>query len=328
MQSNVAAVFESARARTFDTAAALVVDYLKAAAPLSYWAVTRYDGDRQLYLEVRDDHYGLVAGNSHAWSDSMCMRMLAGDGPQVAVDAMAIPAYKEAGIAKDLAVGTYVGIPIELEDGELFGTLCGMDPAAQTAEFAQNEQLFDLLASLLSMVLEADLQNTELARALERAESVADTDNLTGLLNRRGWERVFAAEEARLRRFGHPCAVIVTDLDGLKEINDEQGHVAGDRYLKLAAQALRSCVRAYDYVARLGGDEFGVLATGISPADTAMLVRRIEEAFNEQGVSASIGSAPYNLAGGLAGTLAAADEAMYVAKRHRSDQRCEDTLGP
>lgn len=327
MDESALAAFVAQETPTFDAASALVVDFLKEATPLSYWAVTRFDGYRQLYLEVRDDSYGLQAGDWHAWEDSMCVRMVAGEGPQIAPDAMAIPAYAAAKVTSDLPVGTYVGIPIVQAEGELFGTLCGMDPNVQADDFADNQALFDVVASLLSMVLDADLEKTKLARALERAESLAETDGLTGLLNRRGWERVLSVEEARLRRFGDPGAVIVLDLDHLKEINDSEGHAAGDRYIAAAGEALRSCVRTYDFAARLGGDEFGVLATGLLPADCASLVTRIENAFKERGVSASVGYARYDLASGLPAAWTAADKAMYLRKRIRAEERETEILG-
>lgn len=189
---------------SFDDAARLVVDYLTEAVPLGYWAVTRYDGDRQLYLEVRDDTYGLAAGDSHPWEDTFCKRMDEGRGPQVAPDAMAVPAYAETDAAKAVTIGAYVGIPIRRPDQGLFGTLCGLDPAIHGEELERQAPLLQMLGSLLSMVLAADLARTELERERERAQQEATTDALTGLLNRRGWDLAVEREEARCRRFGDP----------------------------------------------------------------------------------------------------------------------------
>lgn len=321
MSESVLAALASQDMPTFDAASALVVDFLKETTPLAYWAVTRFDGSRQLYLEVRDDNYGLQAGDWHAWEDSICVRMIADQGPRVAPDAMAVPAYANAKVASDLTIGTYVGIPIKVGEDELFGTLCGIDPNVQADDFAANQGLFEVMSALLSMVLVADLEHTKVARALERAESLAETDRLTGLLNRRGWERVLSVEEARLRRFGDPGVVIVVDLDRLKEINDKDGHEAGDRYIAAAGEALRSCVRTYDFAARIGGDEFGVLATGLTRDNTLAFVRRIQNYFAEHGVSASVGSAHYDLSCGLAVAWNAADTAMYLNKRERAEAR-------
>jgi len=302
---------------TFEEASRLVVDHLKAAVPLGYWAVTRFDGDRQLYLEVRDDAYGLGPGDSHPWADSFCVRMLAGDGPRVAPDAMAVPAYAEAGVARKIPIGAYVGIPLVRGDGTLFGTICGLDPERQVEGLTEHEPLVILLSRLLGMVLDADIERVEAARAAERAELAADTDVLTGVLNRRGWERVCRIEESRVRRFGDPTAVVVVDLDDLKGINDREGHAAGDRYLVAAAQALRATVRDIDHVARLGGDEFAVLATRLTSLEATGLVERLRAALADGGVTASLGWAAHDMHTGLAATLDRADAAMYADKRSR-----------
>lgn len=301
----------------FDEASAIVVDFLKEHIPLGYWAVTRYDGYRQLYLEVRDDVYGVGPGDSHAWDDSFCVHMLAGDGPQIAPDAMAVPAYRAAPVGKAIDIGAYVGIPIVKGSGEVFGTLCGLDPAAQPEELEGNAALLALLSNLLTMILDVDLARSEEARKRERAEIAADTDALTGLLNRRGWERAMALEEDRFRRFGHPGSVIVIDLDRLKVINDTQGHQAGDDYIRRAGQTLKDCLSREDYIARLGGDEFAIMATDATPEESAAIVDRIYAEFAAAGVAGSIGCAPYTIVAGFPGAFDAADKAMYEEKRRR-----------
>jgi len=305
----------------FEEASAAVVEYLKSVLPMGFWAVTRYDGERQLYLEVRDDAYGLGPGGSHLWEDSFCTNMVAGTTPRIAPDAMSIPEYAAAGVAEQIDIGAYVGIPITHADGELFGTLCGLDPARQSDDMLQHAPLLDILGMLLSTILAADLDRTRQARELERAEMAAESDQLTGLFNRRGWDRYMEIEEARFRRFGDPGAVIVIDLDGLKKVNDTQGHQAGDELIKQAAHVISECVRDTDVAARLGGDEFGVIAGNAVPSDCDALVSRILDGFHSAGVSGSIGHAAYTVVAGFPGAFAAADEAMYAEKKRRRAAR-------
>lgn len=137
----------------FDEACALVVGHLKREVPLAFWSVSQHVDDRQVYLSVRDDAYGKVAGDSHAWSDSFCRSMVAGAAPQIAPDAMAVPAYAAAGVSRKLAIGAYVGVPIRGAGGNLFGTLCGLDPGVQSDALHRHTSLLHLLATLLGQIL-------------------------------------------------------------------------------------------------------------------------------------------------------------------------------
>src|SRR6266576_1406913 len=97
-------------------------------------------------------------------------------------------------------------------------------------------------------------------RLIAKLSSAARTDALTGLLNRRGFEELFATELERARRNGRPLSVIVGDLDGFKAVNDRYGHAAGDHALEKLSEILQTVKRRIDTAARLGGEEFAVIA--------------------------------------------------------------------
>ena len=103
----------------------------------------------------------------------------------------------------------------------------------------------------------------------------AGTDELTGLPNRRAFERMLEIELARGSRYRRPFSVVVADLDGLKKINDNNGHVAGDRALQAFASAMRSSLRASDSAYRIGGDEFVMLLPETPTADIDDVLARI-----------------------------------------------------
>jgi len=117
-----------------------------------------------------------------------------------------------------------------------------------------------------------------LARELERLRSDADTDALTGLLNRRAFDRSLSAEVARALRHGHVFSLVVADLDGLKQINDGDGHLAGDFTLRAFAAAVCQAQRASDSVYRVGGDEFILLLPQTAKRDIANAISRIVNA--------------------------------------------------
>lgn len=307
----------SSTTMTFDDACDAVVSYLKDAIPLGYWSVSRFDGERQLYLSVHDEAYGTHDLDSHSWDSSLCRIMATGTAPQIAPDAMSIPEYAAAGISSQLKIGSYVGVPITNPAGELFGTLCGLDPAIQEAGLVDHAPLLELLSALLGAILAADLQRAQEARERDRLQLAAETDALTGLYNRRGWARFLASEEEQYRQFGDPGSVVILDLDGLKTVNDSGGHAAGDQMIRQCGQTVRRLIRSTDIVARLGGDEFGVLTVNTTPTQTKEFVARLRRALADEGVGCSIGFEHYGAADGFGAVWEAADQWMYADKSRR-----------
>ncbi|WP_460845541.1 GGDEF domain-containing protein [Nocardioides ultimimeridianus] len=167
--------------------------------------------------------------------------------------------------------------------------------------------LLRALADATSLALEKVSVHNELQREVElavEAYRLAQTDELTGLLNRRG----FVAEVERV--FGRG-AVAFVDIDGLKSVNDQQGHAAGDALITGVARTLADAVRPGDVVGRIGGDEFAVFAAGV---DDVRLRERIALALGSAG---SVGAAAISTAAELPDALLAADAQMYAAKRAR-----------
>ncbi|MEY2421980.1 MAG: hypothetical protein QOI95_2047 [Acidimicrobiaceae bacterium] len=149
-----------------------------------------------------------------------------------------------------------------------------------------------------------------------RAEALAATDALTGLGNQRAWWDRIAEEDARIERSKASDVVAVVDLDGLKTVNDERGHLHGDLLLRLTAQTLRKAVRACDVVARVGGDEFAVLAVDFE-GESGVLSDRIAAALLDAGIQASVGVASPSAGMSLVEAYDRADRAMYTQKRTR-----------
>ncbi len=140
---------------------------------------------------------------------------------------------------------------------------------------------------------------------------------MTGLLNRRGWNRILEAEQTRYRQFADPGAIIIVDLDGMKTINDELGHAAGDEYVQRAGKILAACAHPGAVVSRLGGDEFGIALPDTQPHAVDYLLECLEKAFRNADVCCSIGRADFSMTQSLSETWDTADAEMYRHKRSK-----------
>ncbi len=302
---------------SFELHANRVLAFLRERLPFAIWMVTRAAGKDQIVLQAEGSAFGMAPGDRFRWSDTFCARMVTREGPRVAAQSRDWPAYAETPFSRELGVNAYMGVPIPDEDGQLFGTLCAFDPEPQPAEIAAELPTVELVAELLGAVMAAERALDAERRRSERAERSSRTDALTGVGNRRLWDEVVAAEEARCARYGDPAGVLVLDLDGLKKCNDVQGHAAGDELIRRTGQVLVAAVRTHDFVARLGGDEFGVLAIRTDGDGLDQLRRRLTRTLEEAGIHASLGATARSTDVSLEEAVTAADAAMYEAKRAR-----------
>lgn len=301
----------------FESAGRAVLAFLQQRLGFDLWMVTRTLGDDWIVLQSQDRGYGVEPGTVYRWTESFCARMIEGDGPRVAPNARRVPAYADAPIARQVPIQAYIGVPLVHADGSLFGTLCAIHPQPQPEAIVAEQALVELLAALLSSVLQADLRAASEMRRAETLKAQALYDALTNLYNRRAWDSLMAYEEERCRRYGHPAAVLAIDLDGLERVNDEHGHAAGDALLQRAGHALRNAARAVDVVARLGGDEFGIISAECDAAGATALLGRVRAALAGAGVEASVGLAVRTPRLGLHGAWDSADRLMLEDKRRR-----------
>lgn len=189
----------------------------------------------------------------------------------------------------------------------------------------------DVTSSLMNLMLKeiaARLADAERTIAYQRdridyLETLSTTDELTGLLNRRGFSTALRRELAACERHDQGGVLVMVDLDRFKQINDQHGHQAGDAYLREVGRVLRDNVRPQDMVARLGGDEFAVLLTRVAPAagqaraaHLSMILSSHALIWGNQSLPlrASFGSTPFTADDREEEIVRRADDRMYMVK--------------
>ncbi|MBI4624399.1 MAG: GGDEF domain-containing response regulator [Verrucomicrobia bacterium] len=249
----------------------------------------------------------------------------------------------EEGLQK-LLHGTHVACLLDYRLGERNGLQLIHEAVARgcrtpivflTAETAERVDIEAMNAGALDYLVKGEITPRMIERSLRYALKLGETlealrrlatrDQLTGLLNRREFERILPDEEERARRFGHPLALVMFDIDHFKLVNDTHGHPAGDVVLREVARRVAAEVRTVDRVVRFGGEELVLIlvqtdrpgALNVARRVCAMVARKPigvgESVALHVTVSAGVGVFPDDADSGLA-LLNAADRALYAAK--------------
>lgn len=181
-------------------------------------------------------------------------------------------------------------------------------------------------AELLAHIALLEARLTAAEHRAARAEALAQEDPLTGALNRLGFQRELDRAASFQRRYRTPIAILLFDIDGLKQTNDRHGHAAGDALIAGFRRALQGQLRQSDVIARLGGDEFAVLLWHADEAVAAVKARTLQQSLDASGerwgeavlpLAASVGAAGIAADGGAEAALLLADRRLYADKAAR-----------
>lgn len=187
-----------------------------------------------------------------------------------------------------------------------------------------DSSLRGLLEQALIVAAEAQQQLTAQSERIAVLETLSYRDELTGLINRRGFNEQLSHALAIAMRLESTGVLAFIDLDNFKAINDSLGHQAGDEVLRHVASLLSESVRAIDVAARIGGDEFAVIMVHTSARNGRQRIKSLERAVNNSIVTfdavqipvrASFGVVAFDRSDDIAGLIAQADSEMYYRKR-------------
>jgi diguanylate cyclase (GGDEF)-like protein len=222
---------------------------------------------------------------------------------------------------------------IAFPDMSASNPMANIGPAAQRLieeakdDPARGNGVQALLTRALAFAAAAEDRIEEQNRRIAFLEGLSRTDELTGLLNRRGFIDELKRALARARRSGESGVVIFCDVDQFKSVNDRFGHAGGDEVLRIIARTITASVREIDTVARIGGDEFAILLAEASRRDGAKRARMVQReldrcAYPLDGkilqVGVSLGIEPYGPHDEATDLLARADMDMYCNKRRKA----------
>ncbi|UUX50932.1 GGDEF domain-containing protein [Nisaea acidiphila] len=227
---------------------------------------------------------------------------------------------------------------LKLEDTQLTSAFANLDVgnllsrmpaeiATRASEIVKDAELDDTeIALRLAMIAMTEAEN-RIARQEKRIahlESLSVTDELTGLLNRRGFAERLQSALAACKRQGITGTLLMIDLDKFKAVNDTYGHAAGDALLITVARILQSRTRETDSVARLGGDEFAVIMSGADEDDAQARINALDHELNTRilqwngsaiHLHASVGHDAYGPDDTEPELLDRVDRAMYARKQ-------------
>lgn len=282
--------------------------------------------DAILLVEDNDDHAALVAAAfSKQWAVTVvrtgreALALLESGQPFAAVVLdYALPDVSALEILQ--ALGPAFAIPVVVVSASESVQLAVTVMKAGAADFLVKDR--DFIVNLLPAVAEAIARRRGSA-AYREADGLAllYRDYVTGLLNRRRFEELYAQTLARAAETGESVAVAMLDIDGFKRINDQYGHLAGDRALAAIGNVIRGAVWGSDIAARYGGDEFVLVMPETDLRRAQAVVRRIERRLQALNASRELPE-PLSISIGLVADnrlhdtlLARADAALYAAKR-------------
>lgn len=210
---------------------------------------------------------------------------------------------------------------------DIESAVCNADRLDSETLWRSHSAAMAMLRYAMQMIHHNEIRIATQQERIDQLEALAMTDELTGLLNRRGFYAEMEREMARLRRRkGASGLLLLVDMDRFKEINDTFGHAAGDACLRLVADNLVGCVRREDAAGRLGGDEFAVLLSGADADKGAVLASRIAGRINrlklrwghaEIPLHASVGVRVFEDGEDIEAVFSDADTLLYDDKRSR-----------
>jgi len=297
-----------------------------------------YESPAVFIMQATSQGYQVVVGSSSPTNPCksgdkfpkdaclFCTEVIKNAGPLYLNHATSMPEWQGNLLVKESRVNSFLGVPIYWPDGSCFGTIAVLDFAVTH----YNRTFQELLWQFRDLVEGDLLLNSQFLQLLE----LSTKDDLSRLLNRRGFF-IQAEKHVRLaQRLGHSVGILYLDLDNLKQINDQFGHRLGDRAITALASAVHNVLRDSDVAGRVGGDEFVVVMMTADDQALPKTAARIRAELKNLcigelqhlNLNVSIGSHlfPASELTGIDRMVSIVDERMYEDKQHNHARAHQD----
>ncbi|WP_293625835.1 diguanylate cyclase [Salinisphaera sp.] len=278
-------------------------------------------------VDIVDGVSDIKPGQVFPVSETYCCHTIVAEGP-FAVDRTGEGELCEHPCYQRFALESYIGAPLTL-DGQIVGTL-NFSSTEPTGEFTTYDlDLIGMFAQWLDHEIARERDLLALRGAQDELARLALTDELTGIYNRRAIGARMQEELNRAQRYAQPVSVALVDFDRFKQLNDQHGHIAGDRALQLFAELATKQLRNLDSVGRWGGEEFVLLLPNTDANAAMTTAQRLLETIRGAGCTVDGTAVPLTVSAGLATTqgdesietlIDRADQALYEAKANGRDQ--------
>lgn len=278
-----------------------VLDILYDKLKFDLWMVTRVEGDDWIVLAALDHGYGLDTPAVFRWSDSLCSRMVRGEGPMLAANLDGLDVYKQAPINQTVEIGAYAGVPLLNEDGSLFGTLCAINKGPLPTEVEAQEPLLKLAGRLVSSLIAKESQLAKAPKRLDPVDRARLMEEDTELLSAEGWDRMLEQEEIRSKELGHSVGAIVLLFSEIDEHS-----------VMTISEVVHSVLRSSDVVAHVTTGVVGVMAPGAKVPDVARIIGRLKTKLADCAIDVKIG---WSVKGPRSSIETAFETAMLTAQQ-------------
>jgi diguanylate cyclase len=264
-----------------------LLSLLKEQVGMDLWMVTRINGDDFIVLHKTDSKYDLNFSQVLSYSATLCHAMVNQQATNISPDIRECDSYQHTAMAQMLSIGAYIGFPLKSQSGELFGSLCAIDPRTKDDCLLAHKDFIATMATTIEHLLVQEKALVDKQRMIDNYYPLM-SDSLTGALNRRGWDDVLLKEKVRAQQLGNKIAVGIVNIKRLPQCSNKQNDYAQDSELKHTAMTLMRSIQSGDTIARISENEFGVLLPDCTQQEVANFECLLQARFNQQQISVTM----------------------------------------